>query len=354
MSDTVTPGSTADADTGIGAGASADESAAMTAGAPTAPDGDGERVDEQARRPEAADVVLAVDVDGARFSAGLVNPRGELIDRSRVDVDPDAGPESHYTGVAAVCADMLDAAERRSGTRVVAVGVGVDGPLDDLNAVSPASLPAWREFPLRRRLSELTGARVYGDVDARVLALAEGWRGAAQGHTNFCAITVSATVAGGIVLDDDLLDGGAGSGGNIGHVVVVPGGRRCRCGAQGCLDAEASGLAIEAITGRPPSEPTYEIMQRTGRLVGRAAASVCNALDLSLVVVGGSVAAGFAATFFHAAQTELDERAHQPYSTGARITPSRLGETGPLIGAGAIGWRGARRARRRGPARRGA
>ncbi|MEO1058413.1 MAG: ROK family protein [Actinomycetota bacterium] len=320
----------------------------------TAPIGDGERVDEQARHPEAADVVLAIDVDGARFSAGLVNARGELIDRSRVDVDPDAGPESHYTGVAAVCTDMLEAAERRSGTRIVAVGVGVDGPLDDLNAVSPASLPAWREFPLRRRLSELTGARVYGDVDARVLALAEGWRGAAQGHTNFCAITVSATVAGGIVLDDDLLDGGAGSGGNIGHVVVVPGGRRCRCGAQGCLDAEASGLAIEAITGRPPSEPTYEIMQRTGRLVGRAAASVCNALDLSLVVVGGSVAAGFAATFFHAAQTELDERANQPYSTGARITPSRLGETGPLIGAGAIGWRGARRARRRATARRGA
>ena len=290
--------------------------------------------------------MLAVDVDGARFSAGLVTARGELIDRARVDVDPDAGPESHYTGVAAVASEMLEVAERRVGTRVVAVGVGVDGPLDDLDAVSPASLPAWRDFPLRRRLVELTGLAVFGDVDAKVLALAEGWQGAAQGHTNFCAITVGTTVGSGIVLDNDLLGAGAG-GGNIGHVTVVPGGRRCRCGAQGCLDAEASGLAIEAITGRPPSEPTYEIMLRTGRLVGRAAASVCNALDLSLVVVGGSVAAGFAATFFHAAQTELDERAAQPYSSGARITPSRLGETGPLMGAGAIGWRGARRARRK-------
>ncbi|MEM8619693.1 MAG: ROK family protein [Actinomycetota bacterium] len=306
--------------------------------------------DPPAPSPGSVDAVLAVDVDGARFSAGLVTARGELIDRARVDVDPDAGPESHYTGVAAVSSEMLEAAERRGGTRVVAVGVGVDGPLDDLDAVSPASLPAWRDFPLRRRLVELTGLAVFGDVDAKVLALAEGWQGAAQGHTNFCAITVGTTVGSGIVLDDDLLDGGAGAG-NIGHVTVVPGGRRCRCGAQGCLDAEASGLAIEAITGRPPSEPTYEIMQRTGRLVGRAAASVCNALDLSLVVVGGSVAAGFAATFFHAAQTELDERATQPYSSGARITPSRLGETGPLVGAGAIGWRGARRAlRKRSPA----
>ena len=100
------------------------------------------------------------------------------------------------------------------------------------------------------------------------------------------------------------------------------------------------------MTGRPPTEPTYEIMQRTGRLVGTAAASVCNALDLSLVVVGGSVALGFAATFFHSAQVALDEHARLPYSRGARITPSRLADSGPLIGAGAVGWRGLRRARR--------
>ena len=98
------------------------------------------------------------------------------------------------------------------------------------------------------------------------------------------------------------------------------------------------------------SEPSYQIMQRTGTLVGRAAASVCNAFDLSLVVVGGSVALGFGSTFFHAAQVALDDHARQPYSRGARITPSRLGEQGPLVGAGAVGWRGLRRAARRRPA----
>ncbi|MCL7109294.1 hypothetical protein, partial [Escherichia coli] len=71
------------------------------------------------------------------------------------------------------------------------------------------------------------------------------------------------------------------------------------------LEAEASGAAIEAITGRPPSEPTYEIMQRTGRYVGRAAGALCNLLDIDLVVVAGSVAIGFAATFLNAAQEEL-------------------------------------------------
>ena len=114
-------------------------------------------------------------------------------------------------------------------------------------------------------------------------------------------MTVSTGIGGGIVLDGELLDGESGNAGHIGHIIVEPLGRRCGCGAQGCLEAEASGLAIEQIT---------------------------------------------AATFFHSAQVALDENVQLPYSRGARITPSRLADSGPLIGAGAVGWRGVRRAAR--------
>ena len=88
-------------------------------------------------------------------------------------------------------------------------------------------------------------------------------------------------------------------------------------------------------------------MQRTGRLVGRAAATLCNLLDLELVVVGGGVALGFAATFFNAAQEELSSHALLPGTRHARITPTRLGDRGPLIGAGAVGIRGWSRDRSR-------
>ena len=145
------------------------------------------------------------------------------------------------------------------------------------------------------------------------------------------------------MLDGELLDGASANAGHVGHIIVEPNGRRCGCGARGCLEAEASGLAIEAITGRSPTEPTYEIMQRTGRLVGRAVASLCTLLDLELVVVGGGVALGFAATFFNAANEELTHGARLPYTRHARITPARLGDRGPLIGAGAVGIRGMRR-----------
>jgi len=288
-------------------------------------------------------VVLAVDIGGTKFAAGLVSPRGELVDRAVVLVDQNAGPEAHFKSLAGIVEQQLDAAEHHE-VRIASVGVGSAGPITrHCETISPVNIPAWREFPLRSRLAELTGLRVYGDLDGKALALAEGWQGAAKGLDSYCVLTVSTGIGGGIVLDGELLDGASANAGHVGHIIVEPNGRRCGCGARGCLEAEASGVAIEAITGRSPTEPTYEIMQRTGRLVGRAVASLCTLLDLELVVVGGGVALGFAATFFNAANEELSTTAHLPFTRHARITPTRLGDRGPLIGAGAVGIRGMRR-----------
>lgn len=293
-------------------------------------------------------VILAVDIGATDFQTGLVTARGVLLDRSAAPIEPDVGPESHYTTLAALVTDMAERASGRHDVTIVGVGVSSGGHVTrGLDAVTPLSVSSWHDFPLRSRLEELTDHPCHGDLDARALALAEGWLGAAQGQPNFCAITVAAGVAGGIVLDGDLLDGESGYAGQLGHFVVDPAGRRCACGTQGCLEAEASGQAIDAITGRPATEPSYQIMQRTGELVGRTAGSLCNVLDLSLVVVGGSVALGFGSTFFHAAQVALDDHTRLPYSRGARIVGSRLGDQGPLVGAGAVGWRGVRRSARR-------
>jgi glucokinase len=77
---------------------------------------------------------------------------------------------------------------------------------------------------------------------------------------------------------------------------------------------------------------------RTGRLVGRAVASVANLLDLQLAVVAGSVALGFGDPFFAAAQQALEEAACLAFSAPARIVPAGLGAEGPLLGAAAVAW----------------
>jgi glucokinase len=224
---------------------------------------------------------------------------------------------------------------------IAVCGVGCGGPMSARGeAVSPLNIGAWRAFPLRARLEASTGLPTFVDNDAKALALGEGWKGAAAGKSNFIAMVVSTGVGGGIVLDGRLLDGAAGNAGHIGHVIVEPDGRPCACGGRGCLEAEASGPSIAAATGRPAREAAPEVIARTGRMVGRAVASVANLLDLSLAVVAGSVALGFGAPFFAAAQAELDVRARLEFSRGTRIVPGGLGAQGPLIGAAAVGWRG--------------
>lgn len=290
------------------------------------------------------DLAMAIDIGGTKFSVGLVTRSGELIDRVNIPVDKGGSGDELFEDLIIAVEGQLVRARDHHGVMPSVVGVACAGPITrNVETVSPLNIQQWRNFPLRERLATHTGLPVFGDGDAKALALAEGWLGAARGVDNFMAMVVSTGVGGGIVLNGELLDGESGNAGHVGHVIVEPNGRRCTCGGRGCLEAEASGPAIEAITGRPPTQPSYEIMVRTGRLVGRGVASVCNLLDLKLVCVGGSVALGFGATFFTSAQKTLDELCGLEFSRNARIVPARLADEGPLVGASAVGWRGLNR-----------
>lgn len=278
--------------------------------------------------------VLAIDIGGSKMAIALVDGAGHIGWSQRR-----ATPRGAAGEVWAALDGLIEAVP--AGARPLACGVGCGGPMTDQgDRVSPLNIPGWRHFPLRSRVAGRTGLPTWVDNDAKALALADGWLGGAAGEPNYLSMVVSTGVGGGIVLDGRLLDGADGNAGHIGHVIVEPGGRRCECGASGCLEAEASGSAIAAMTGRPAAEAPPDVIERTGRMVGRGVASVANLLDLRLVSVSGSVALGFGAPFFASAGAELAARARLPFSVGCRIEPSRLGADGPLIGAAAVAWRG--------------
>lgn len=283
-------------------------------------------------------MALAVDVGGTKLAAGLVDASGRvLVERRAPTVGDDA--EALFAGLVALLDEVLDVSPPGAAPPGTC-GVGCGGPMrDGGDHVSPVNIVQWRGFPLASRLADRLGLPVVVDNDAKALALAEGWIGAAAGRPDFLAMVVSTGVGGGIVLDGRLLDGADGNAGHIGHVNVAPDGALCGCGARGCLEAEASGTGIARRTGRPAVEAGPEVVERAGTLVGRAVASVVNLLDLPLAVVAGSVALGFGPPFFAAAQAELDARARLDFARGARIVPAGLGGDGPLVGAAAVAWR---------------
>lgn len=272
---------------------------------------------------------LAVDIGGTKLAAGIVTLDGELVARAQV-------PTPEHDVWRALSSLVLGQLSTTS-CDVVACGVGVGGPMTrDGELVSTLHIPYWRDFPLRAQLCELTGCDTYIYNDAQALVLAEQWRGAAQGERDVIGMVVSTGVGGGIISDGVLLRGRLGNAGHIGHVIVDPDGRRCACGSRGCLEAHASGRSIEAITGKPAVQATPDVIERVGQLVGRALVSVGAVVDARLAVIGGSVALGFGAPFFAAAQREIDERAGLEFIAGFRVLPVGLGDAAPLIGAAAV------------------
>ncbi len=276
--------------------------------------------------------VLAVDVGGTKLAAGIVTVDGALLRPATTPTPRTDDPE-------VLLASLLEVALEVQPEGVRGLGVGCAGPmLPGGETVSPLNIPAWRDFPLRRRLESSFDLPVTVDGDAKALAVGEGWKGAARGASSFLAMVVSTGVGGGLVVDGRLLHGASANAGHVGHVVVVPGGATCGCGAAGCLEAEISGTAIARRTGAPAQSAPPEEVERAGRLLGEGLASVTNLLDLELVAVGGSVALGFGAPFFAACGTALRATSRLGFTQGCRVVPVGLGQDGPLVGAGALAW----------------
>ena len=271
---------------------------------------------------------LSIDVGGTKIDVGIVSSDGTIVDRHVIPTDQHGDGDELLGSILAIAAQLIS----RSSRPPSVCGVGCGGPMELGGvAVSPLNIPAWRDFPLLERLQQSLGVPVAVENDAKALALAEGWLGAARGSDAYLAMVVSTGVGGGIVLDGRPLSGQMGNAGHIGHLVVVPDGRLCACGVRGCLEAEASGTAIRAITGQPAASAAPE-------MVGRAVASVVTLLDLELCVVAGSVALGFGAPFFAAANRSLAAHTGLGYTAGATIIPAGLGADGPLLGAARVGF----------------
>jgi glucokinase len=279
--------------------------------------------------PAAPSAFLAVDIGGTKLAVGIVTVYGELVSRSQIPT-----PEHNVWDA---LSSLIEAQLVDTNCDVVACGVGSGGPMTrGGRLVSTLHIPEWRNFPLQSKLNELTGYDTYIYNDAQALVLGEQWRGAAQGERNVIGMVVSTGVGGGIVVDGVLLRGRLGNAGHIGHVIVEPNGRQCACGSRGCLEAYASGRSIAEFTGRPAAEAGVEVVEQVGQLVGRALVSVAAVVDARLVVIGGSVALGFGAPFFAAAQHQIDVLGRLDFIAGLRVIPAGLGDTAPLIGAAAV------------------
>jgi len=299
---------------------------------------------------------LAVDIGGTKIAAGVVDADGRVRHSERVPTPRSDDPEVLWSALA----DLVTAVRGKSEEQPIGIGVGCGGPMRWPEGVlSPLNIPAWRGFPLRARLQELSAERFGGGPvrlhnDAICVAVAEHWRGAGRGHGHVLGMVVSTGVGGGLVLGGRLVDGGRGNAGHIGHVCVDPRGPQCVCGSRGCLEAIASGpstaawaraqgwtnpagddaatMTADARAGHPVA---LAALQRAGEALGVAIASASHLCDLDVVCVGGGLAQA-GDLLFGPLHESYAAQARMEFARATRIVPAELGQEAGLVGAAAL------------------
>jgi glucokinase len=284
------------------------------------------------RRP-----VLAIDIGATKVDLALVVNEREIVASRRVAVAD--YPTTLFESIVENARFLIEESPHRPRS----VGVACAGPMTSHGeTVSPLNIPQWREFALRDRLAEALQMSVHVDGDVRALALAEGRFGAGRGCGSYLSMVVSTGIGGALVMDGRLCNGDSGNAGHVGHVTVIPYGAPCSCGSFGCLEAEASGWAIERLTGQPASQADSGTRDRVADLVGRGVGTLASVLDVNHCFVAGSVALGFGAPFFERATSSARSVATMAYSRQLTIQPSALGREGSILGAAQLARRGAK------------
>lgn len=266
-----------------------------------------------------------LDIGGTKLLAAVAMGSGAPLPTLRRPTPPEHALET--------LTEMLDSV--RDGIALEAIGIAVPGPFDrEAGAlVNPPNLPeSWHGLPLAAALRERYGCPVVVENDANCAGVAEARSGAAVGRRTVVYYTVSTGIGTGIVRDGLPLLGRHDSEG--GHQVLWPphlGAPSCHCGGAGCLEALASGRAIEARFGRRAEElDAQAAWDEIGTWLGLGVVNAVALHDPDAVVLGGGVCAAWE-RFWPALTTTVDRSLHlQPRPLVAR---AELGDDRNLRGA---------------------
>jgi predicted NBD/HSP70 family sugar kinase len=298
-------------------------------------------------RPESQRVyVLALDVGVDHLIAARVGLGGQVLDRrdlllprrrhkpAKILADLDRLSRSLLAGAA-------------PDSACVGVGVGVCGVVsreDGLVRFAPNL--AWVDVPFGAQVADRLGTSlpvVVGN-DADLGAVAEHVRGAARDTRNLIYLSGEVGVGGGIILDGQLMSGAGGYGGEVGHMVVHPKGKLCRCGARGCWETEVGEDAALAAAGIPGGTVADLMsvaamgdrdaaigLRKVGRWLGIGVANLVNIFNPEVVVFGGLLRQLYPITE-PMVRTELARALAAPRQQ-VRLAVPALGGDSTLLGA---------------------
>lgn len=303
-------------------------------------------------------LIIAVDIGGTHIRTALYDPQNRIPLRHHRTRSHALEPGVFERLVKAI--EAIWPADES----VAAIGIASPGPLDPHTGtiLATPNIPSWVNFPLAPKLSEHFHVPAFVDNDANLAGLGEWRYGAGKGHRDVLYLTISTGIGGGVIVNNQLLQGHHGMAAELGHVTVLPNGPKCSCGFRGHIEALASGPAIvryvrgQLARGVPsllspdPSLSPREIAEaalqgdtlarkafaRAGKYLGIAVANFLHIFNPSILIFGGGVSQ-VGALLFEPFEASLRQRVFHPrYLEDLVITQAALGDDAGLLGALAL------------------
>lgn len=313
---------------------------------------------------------IGIDLGGTNIAAGLVEVQGEKFRITARKCVPTRAPRAP----AEIVRDLgqLSRALADEGgvawNEIPCIGVGSPGLIQD-GTILYANNLQFHMVPLALLLRDATGKPVFLENDANAAAYGEFLGGAGKGARSMAMITLGTGVGSGLILDGKIYRGENGIGGELGHTLLHPGGRRCSCGMRGCFEAYCSGSALAdaarramarypqsamwrlcgGVPERADGRTAFEAM-RLGDLAGRrivmqfqkdlavGIANLVRILQPEVICLGGGIARE-GETLLRPVRRELTKLLFgQPEPTWPRLCAAALGGDAGIFGAALFGW----------------
>lgn len=294
---------------------------------------------------------VGIDVGGTKLLALVVDEEGTILERRRLE-----SPRADVDGLVAA---IVSASEEMAPG--LPVGIGVAGIVSADGTLRYGPNLDLADVPLRALVRSELGLPVAVDNDATVALVGELRAGAARDHDDVVMLTLGTGVGGAVAVGGQVVAGTNAMAGELGHMPVLDGGRRCPCGNDGCLEAYASGRAIglrarelverssdasqlrevEHVDGKAVTlaaldgdELALRVVIEAGYWLGVGIMGLVNALDPGIVVVGGGAATLAGQLMLPEAEVVVAERilgaAHRPVPP---IVQAELEDDAGAVGA---------------------
>lgn len=261
---------------------------------------------------------IGVDVGGTSVKIGLFTTDGEVLYKWEVPTRKEEGGKYILPDVAASILNVLQE-KNIELSEITGVGMGVPGPVMPDGYVEVCVNLGWKDMNPQKELSSILGIEnVRSANDANVAALGEMWQGGGKGYKDVMMVTLGTGVGGGVIIDEKIIAGTHGLGGELGHIHVRDEEKEfCNCHGQGCLEqvASATGIAREArrvmeakddpsamrafgaaITAKDVYDCAKagdslanEVVEVVSRYLGLALSYVAMIIDPQVFVIGGGV-----------------------------------------------------------------